>query len=83
MYQERENFGNGYRIKYLHGLETLVQRRRAEAKDNRVRFLKDISENREAYAGDEKDHFRFHVFQGEHEFCPRGDSPIDWVLEHL
>lgn len=55
MYQERENFGNGYRIKYLHGLETLVQRRKAEAKDNRVRFLKDISENREAYCRQYKD----------------------------
>ncbi len=49
MYQEREDYGNGYRIKYLQGLEQLVRRRREEAKTNRVEFLKDIRENREAY----------------------------------
>ncbi len=49
MYQEREDYGNGYRIRYLQGLRALVKNRQSASAQNRETFLKDISENREQY----------------------------------
>ncbi len=49
MYQEREDYGNGYRVKYLKGLRELVARRREESRQDRAEFVKNLSENPEEY----------------------------------
>lgn len=49
MYTEREDYANGYRIKYMRGIEKVIDDRRKESISKRDRFFKNISQNREEY----------------------------------
>ena len=49
MYTERPDYGNGYRIKYLKGIEEVINQRREECEKNRSEFMRNFSENQEEY----------------------------------
>lgn len=49
MYTERPDYGNGYRIKYLRGIEEVINQRREECEKTRSEFMKGFSENQEEY----------------------------------
>ena len=48
-YTEREDYGNGYRIKYLKSLDKLLEQRREQCKKQRDGFAKDITAKPDEY----------------------------------
>ena len=48
-YNETEDYGNGYRITYLKGIEKLIKNRKKECLKKRIAFGKEIASNREEY----------------------------------
>lgn len=49
LYHENEQYGNGYRVTYLRGIQKLIEARKKECRLNRQQVAQDIVQNREVY----------------------------------